>query len=286
MNDNALDAKFTPVETGAIVPADAKPLDAGMLFPATTPVERINMMREVATAFVGEARRLDKEARDNGRRPLIVRMEDKNTGTVSEHITLPLWRALGMMLPRSVVASTVPGSVERTTNGYKAQSVVRFLDGTIIGHAEGECGRDESFWARQPGYAVGSMAQTRAQSKAYRSILDFLVVLAGFNPTPGEEMPNDKSDKGAKEPKPDPEPQKLTDDEKKKRRARIFALVDEYAQVAPEAAKVLQDDDTRHGIYQRLFGKHRLDELSSPQVDALARMIKQRIDESTPGERK
>ena len=38
-------------------------------------------------------------------------------------------------------------------------------------------------------YALRSMAQTRATSKALRQPLGFVMSLAGFDPTPAEEMP-------------------------------------------------------------------------------------------------
>jgi hypothetical protein len=63
------------------------------------------------------------------------------------------------------------------------------------------------------------------------------------------------------------------------RRELIFPLIDEYARVAPEAAKILQDDDTRHGVYLRLYNKHRLSQLTPQEVQGLAYMIRKRITE-------
>jgi hypothetical protein len=43
-----------------------------------------------------------------------------------------------------------------------------------------------------PLYQLASMAQTRANSKVLRNVLSWVVVLAGYKPTPAEEMPNVK----------------------------------------------------------------------------------------------
>jgi hypothetical protein len=47
---------------------------------------------------------------------------------------------------------------------------------------------DESKWSDKPLYQLRSMAQTRAQAKALRGVLAWVAVLAGYNPTPAEEM--------------------------------------------------------------------------------------------------
>lgn len=51
--------------------------------------------------------------------------------------------------------------------------------------------RDERTWKDRDDYALRSMAQTRATSKALRGPLGFIVTLAGFEATPSEEMPAD-----------------------------------------------------------------------------------------------
>ena len=49
----------------------------------------------------------------------------------------------------------------------------------------------EENWQDRDDYALRSMAQTRATSKALRQPLGFVITLAGFDPTPAEEMPHD-----------------------------------------------------------------------------------------------
>ena len=90
--------------------------------------------------------------------------------------------------------------------GYDAKAAVYDSKGVIISYAEASCLRDEPKWGFRTKYeyqngqrvAVGkdpvpefqlkSMAQTRACAKALRNAFAWVVVLAGYRPTPAEEM--------------------------------------------------------------------------------------------------
>jgi hypothetical protein len=52
------------------------------------------------------------------------------------------------------------------------------------------CSRAEEKWSRRDDYAVRSMAETRAESRAYRRAIGWIVHMAGYSPTPAEEMPS------------------------------------------------------------------------------------------------
>ena len=81
--------------------------------------------------------------------------------------------------------------VKQTDGGIAARGIVRRIaDGLIIGEAEGFVGDDEKIWASRPLYARRAMAQTRAMSRAARSVFAHVVVLmdAGLSTTPAEEM--------------------------------------------------------------------------------------------------
>src|SRR5207244_10747745 len=72
--------------------------------------------------------------------------------------------------------------------------------GEVVGAAEAMCARDEEAWGFAPKgrngqalkardeFALRSMAQTRATSKALRQPLGFVMSLAGYEATPAEEM--------------------------------------------------------------------------------------------------
>jgi len=102
------------------------------------------------------------------------------------------------------VASRATNYVERgRVQGYECHAeAILVSTGQVIGAGQAECLDDEPNWNMRPVYRDGrkvgeekvplfqlrSMAQTRAQAKALRSILSWVVVLAGYAPTPAEEM--------------------------------------------------------------------------------------------------
>lgn len=73
--------------------------------------------------------------------------------------------------------------------GYEARVVLVDKTGVTRSSAEAECGtRGDSEWPSRPAYAQRSMAQTRATSKACRLALSWVLVLAGYEATPAEEI--------------------------------------------------------------------------------------------------
>jgi hypothetical protein len=60
--------------------------------------------------------------------------------------------------------------------------------GAGVGWGEGRCTRGEASKVHQDDYALASMAQTRAQSRALGAPLKFVVKLAGYETTPAEEL--------------------------------------------------------------------------------------------------
>ena len=102
------------------------------------------------------------------------------------------------------VASRATNYVERgRVQGYECHAeAILVATNQVIGAGQAECLDDEKNWNMRPVYRDGrcvgeekvplfqlrSMAQTRAQAKALRSILAWVVVLAGYAPTPAEEM--------------------------------------------------------------------------------------------------
>lgn len=140
----------------------------------------------------------------------------KNLGGNRKHVEVGGWQAAGMMLGalggQALHAETVWTRIVRdpangeairrqytvTTrrgdtyevDGYdwEARVEVRTAGGVIVGRAEAMCSRGESTWAKRDDYAVRSMAETRAESRAYRRAIGWIMHMAGYNPTPAEEM--------------------------------------------------------------------------------------------------
>ena len=77
--------------------------------------------------------------------------------------------------------------------GFEARAVsILVATGEEISAAEAMCLNDEANWKGRPLFMLRSMAQTRACAKALRNVLAWVVVLAGYKPTPAEEMDGDK----------------------------------------------------------------------------------------------
>lgn len=104
----------------------------------------------------------------------------------SDHVLVEAWTLLGAMLGVFPVCVWT----RKLEDGWEARVEARTLNGQTVGAAEAQCLRAESNWKSRDDYALRSMAQTRATSKAMRAPLGFIVQLAGFNPTPAEEMPS------------------------------------------------------------------------------------------------
>lgn len=156
------------VETGELLPVVQASAPVN-LFGTDEPAEVIDRAREHARALadVIEQRQLFKQIGQHN------------------HILVEGWTLLGSMLG---VFPIVVWTRE-LDNGFEARVEARTLAGATVGAAEAQCTRDENTWKNRDAYALRSMAQTRATSKALRGPLGFIVQLAGYNPTPAEEMP-------------------------------------------------------------------------------------------------
>jgi hypothetical protein len=121
------------------------------------------------------------------------------------------WQTLGQFDGVSVRTGDVEMVEINGVQGAKAKAyLVNNKIGEIIGGAEAYCMRDEEKWGTRPKYEwqgegdkrkrvkvgdevvpwfqLASMAQTRAGSKALRNKESWIAVLAGYRPTPAEEM--------------------------------------------------------------------------------------------------
>ena len=116
-----------------------------------------------------------------------------------KYVRVEGWQAIAVA--HGCIASA--GQVERIDGGIRATGEVRRgSDGFLLSSAEGFVGEDESTWANRPEYAKRAMAQTRAISRACRSAFAHVVVLmdAGLETTPAEEVPHGGFDDAPREP--------------------------------------------------------------------------------------
>jgi hypothetical protein len=146
----------------------------GTLFRTEDPVEVLERATRVAQALKSVINQQGLVSKIQGR----------------EHVRVEGWTTLGSMLGVVPVVEWT----RRTEDGWEARVEARTLDGRTVGAAEAMCSKSEGKpWNGRPDYALRSMAQTRATSKALRGPLGFVVTLAGYEATPAEEMPQDGS---------------------------------------------------------------------------------------------
>jgi hypothetical protein len=104
-----------------------------------------------------------------------------------KYVKVEGWQMLGSLLGVFPVTEWT----RKTEDGWEARVVAKTLMGAEVGAAEALCSRQERRWATADEYAIRSMAQTRAVSKALRMPLGFVMTLAGYEATPEEEIPRD-----------------------------------------------------------------------------------------------
>lgn len=112
------------------------------------------------------------------------------------HLYVEAWETIGAFNQSKAVPETIEDIIDIDGNilGYQAR-VVLYRHGIVDGAGIGECRLSEQICHKKNGdlidnahNACKSMAQTRATSKAYRTNYAWVAVLAGYAPTPAEEM--------------------------------------------------------------------------------------------------
>lgn len=104
------------------------------------------------------------------------------------HVKVEGWQALGLLCSITAVVT----DTEPVEGGFLATvEARRTTDGMVVGRAQALCTSDEKRgpWKGADRYALLSMAQTRATSKALKQAVGPLMALAGYQTTPAEEMP-------------------------------------------------------------------------------------------------
>ncbi|WP_210466872.1 hypothetical protein [Rufibacter roseolus] len=109
-----------------------------------------------------------------------------------QYVMVEGWQFAGSMLGLCCILNTK--SLEDLSSGNELRfrvsaSVYRVSSGKLVASAYASCSNKEKGQESFAAYAVESMTQTRAISKAYRTYLAWLVKAAGFEATPYEEMP-------------------------------------------------------------------------------------------------
>jgi hypothetical protein len=118
-----------------------------------------------------------------------------------KHVTIEGWQSLAAMTGHSVemLWSRPVEGMEPNGQGvraWEARAVVTDQNGRVVAAGESMADPNERAPWTKSNFAVRSMAQTRAMSRALSSRMRYIVQLAGFSGTPAEEMGG--------EDKPDP----------------------------------------------------------------------------------
>ncbi|MFZ2226179.1 MAG: hypothetical protein WAV64_01955 [Candidatus Moraniibacteriota bacterium] len=102
------------------------------------------------------------------------------------------WQTIGRM--DNVVAREASRPIRHDDGSYEAfVELVRLSDGMVIGSASALCGTKDDVagradWSKRAEPHRRSMAVTRATSRAFRQQYAWIMALAGYEPTPAEEM--------------------------------------------------------------------------------------------------
>jgi hypothetical protein len=113
----------------------------------------------------------------------------------NDYLKFEAWQTIGKFYGSTVIIEwTKPIMRGVDVFGYEARANVVDKDGRIISSAESSCSKDDPNWEHRGMFQIRSMAQTRACSKAFRNVYSWVVVLAGYQATPAEEMVDDEPD--------------------------------------------------------------------------------------------
>ena len=101
-----------------------------------------------------------------------------------KYVRIEGWQVLGALLKCKAVIK----EVKELNEGWEATAEIYNQRGEILSRATARCLKKEPNWRDRDDYAILSMAQTRAVAKAYRLGFAWILALAGYEPTPAEEV--------------------------------------------------------------------------------------------------
>lgn len=166
-----------------VIAADTKPV----LFDTKTPktvIERAKLIANTLTPLVEQAKLYSMI---NGRK----------------YVTVDGWNTMLSMLGVFPAVEYSRKLERENETCYEARVNLTTLEGKVVGSGEAICSSKERNWANRDEFAIKSMAQTRATGKAARIGFSWIMKLAGYEPTPAEEMIHD-AQPVASAPKPEP----------------------------------------------------------------------------------
>lgn len=194
-----------------------------------------------------------------------------------EFVTAEGWTTMGAML--GVFPNVDWTKKMETPDGetaWEARVTITDKTGRVVGSGEAMCSnkelmRGQTRWKDE--YAIRSMAQTRAISKAYRLPFSWIMKLAGYEVTPAEEIPPMETGYSSAPPKEEvveEQPAPITEGQLEEL-AEIVSKT-KYGNIETFNAEVLVPK-----------GKH-VNQMTFSEADNLIRVLKARLDTSAPVE--
>lgn len=179
MTDEAKSEKPKRVRKAAIVPLPPPvELRLGALA-ISDPKEMISRAASLASAL---AEIIHSQKDLEGKPTMYVMIKGK------KFVRVEGWTTLGAMLGVVPIEEYCNPLVENEGKGYRAKvNLVRINDGMQVGGASAICKLTEKGWDAED-YATHSKAISRATGKAFRLSFAWIMKLAGFEPTPADEI--------------------------------------------------------------------------------------------------
>jgi len=109
-----------------------------------------------------------------------------------KYLKVEAWQTCGVFYGLTAVVLETKPTEYPAPDGWVARAEVRDRNGIVRSAAEAMCCQDEKNWKSKPAFQLRSMAQTRAISKALRNVLSWVVVLAGYEAPPAEEIESER----------------------------------------------------------------------------------------------
>jgi hypothetical protein len=117
--------------------------------------------------------------------------EKKLTTTIQgrEYVGVDGWQFALSQLGILPIVTKLENQTNDQELKYRAEvDLIRLSDGLTVGRGFAICSNKERTKKSFDEYAIASMAQTRAEGKAARMLLSWLMKAAGYETTPAEEM--------------------------------------------------------------------------------------------------
>jgi hypothetical protein len=171
-----------------------------------------------------------------------------------------------------VMIEVINMSTETEIKYQSSVEVRRMSDGVVMSRGIAICSNKESSKRLFDEYAICSMAQTRAEGKAFRMLLSWIMKAAGFEATPAEEMDFAKT--------PEPDSDTIFESERQLLRNLLYQsdLTNDERELAMTAIDLCSDYKRYQQLEIRLESRRAgIDTITNPSQNDIKRHLKKSI---------